>query len=420
MQTAAMQNDGVGAVNDKYVRSDFTPLLTYTHRLVQNEVRCSGAWEQSQVIDRLRGVPSDSAMCTAFLGLQAAEAPLCFSISAFTGTAECISLFPRGSLLFLHTPAQVDPSKLSARCAALHSAGFILGISEYRGESVWESVFPLISYIRCEYNRHLLPRQREILSSPLRRRISFVASGVRTQADLADAMRDGFQLFQGDFAYQVSRLHWPEQEFTQRTLLLEKVCHSSESTSALLAEFLEWTSLSERLSALLRQADPGLRASVENPEHLFVELGADRTRRFMRIGLMRDLTGSSSPVLLRRLFRSARFHELMRETALRAVSPSACFEGMMLSALHASYDTASGDRSSVDYAFELLKHSLGTPMNCSAFDKNYLIAQACSEARWSDAEQLCKNDGIPLATVVRSLREAEAWAFHYVKLDSSY
>ncbi len=389
------------------------PVMAYTRRIVRYEVSCSVPYgEGPEKISWSYTPPSCHDSLKSCFQKLGCEMPPMFAIPTSMNTEECRCSFPAGSLLMLEPSATlgITPELLS-ECIALTNAGFCLGISNYQGEAGWNVILPHLTHVRFKYSTKLSTSQRELLRSPLRKRLTFIGTGIDTETDLSEAMRDGVQLFQGSFAYHIKQLHWPDREFTQRLILFKRVCQPEELTLETLQEFLDWTSLAVRLTALLNKTAQTSQASISDPKRLFAELAPSHLKRIMQVSFIQDVTGSTSRVLIGRLVRQARFHELMRSCALSAPSETACFEGLMLGAMAAVSHLPDGTAGAAEHSATLLKQIIGTPMSCRAFYRNAAIAAAYDDGHWREAERLGLADGYPFATIHSFVQAATAWAY---------
>lgn len=309
-------------------------IMTYTRRVIGLEVkRLQSGTHRPDLSSSLSSAANYAGLQEAVTS-QAESAFASLSVDTLTPAEVLQTALPPRALLLLElgTAPALDQAELLSYCTSLRAAGFAVGIADYRGEAVWKRSLPLLSHIRVRYTGALLPQQKELLRSPLRRQLSFIADGVETDKQLKDAIDAGFQLFQGEFAHRTLRLHWPIAEFKSRALLLQKACTTGELSVEAVQDFTNIGSLDLRLRALLKSEGTAPRV-LNSPELLLAELGEERLRQCMQICLVHDMTGQASFTFTSRLFHVARFHELMRASALARPSPSARFEGLLLGAI---------------------------------------------------------------------------------------
>jgi c-di-GMP-related signal transduction protein len=202
--------------------------------------------------------------------------------------------------------------ELLAACRELKAHGFRLALDDFEWKPEWKAFVDLADFVKVDWMK-TTPAQRAELMKQLRGSPTLrVAERVETQADLEQAMREGFTLFQGFYFCRpvlMQNSDIPMNRLVQMELLL--ALHEDPLDTKRISDLVKReASLTYRLLRMVNSPMYGTRKVVTSIHGALVLIGDEMFRRVAMLAIACELKADHPVELLRMAFLRGRFCEL--------------------------------------------------------------------------------------------------------------
>jgi EAL and modified HD-GYP domain-containing signal transduction protein len=218
---------------------------------------------------------------------------------------------PTLTVLELPSSAEATQSLLDA-CGKLKALGFRLALTDFTGKLNSQPLAELASYIKVDVVKVNAAKRRELLRQLDGAPALLVAQNVETQAQYAEACKEGFKLFQGYYFCRPEALEShriPGNRLVHLEILedLQKVPVDLKRMSQLV---MCDASLTYRLLRLVNSPVCAMRQEVTSIQTALMLLGEAAFRRIAMLAIASDFSTNQPAEILRMAFERARFCEL--------------------------------------------------------------------------------------------------------------
>jgi EAL and modified HD-GYP domain-containing signal transduction protein len=202
-------------------------------------------------------------------------------------------------------------------CRALKSLGYRIALDDFQWHAGVEALVELADYIKIDFLQSG-PEERGAMLEWLRgSRAVLLAEKIETQAEFEQAVREGFELFQG-YYFCRPELMWnrviPANLMAQMELMQALECE--EMDFPVLARLVKRDpSIAYRLLRMVNSAGFGMRWDVRSVEMALIAVGEGTFRRIAILAIAAGLCPTKSWEALRMALVRARFCELGAEKA---------------------------------------------------------------------------------------------------------
>ncbi|HEX4353052.1 MAG TPA: HDOD domain-containing protein, partial [Polyangiales bacterium] len=233
------------------------------------------------------------------------------------GTYAC---FPPGRVVLeLLETLRADEETLAA-CAAAKSAGYVLALDDYSGQTELAGFLPHVGVIKVDFRVADEARRREIAERFAGKKVQLLAEKVETAADFNTAREMGYQYFQGFFFCRpemISRNDIPVSKVTYLQFLKELSLPELDF-GRLERVIKQDVGLSLKLLRYLKAAAFGWRSEITSIKQALSLLGERPFRRWASLLVIAVLSNDRPAELLPMCLVRARFCEsLASELGLR-------------------------------------------------------------------------------------------------------
>lgn len=316
------------------------------------------------------------------------------------------SVLPRGTVLEVLEDSEVDTEFIHA-CRELSMMGYGIALDDFDFTEKWEHLIPFANYIKLDF-RTSTARERIRLMYRLKfHNIRFVAEKVETEAEVQQAMDEGFHLFQGYFFMRPVVMARPSLTAVVNKLRMLAELSRTEMDHARILQLLkEEPSISYRVLRVANSAALGLRQPIKNLENALAMIGEEQFRRLATLALATEFSGGTSLEPIRFILQRARLCELLG-VAMGMEAGEMYLFGMM-SVVRKTLQVTGEE------ANQVLRMSADVSAALDGADNPYRwlleLAEACEKGLWEKMERLASMLHIAEAKAAEFLLESQAWA----------
>lgn len=225
-------------------------------------------------------------------------------------------------------------SEVVARCHELRRLGYRLVLDDYVGEAEKQPILDLCHWVKVDWIGCPLEVKQLI---PKARGRKCLAEKVETQAEFNEALRLGYDYFQGYFLERPQLMSGRKLPAAQmeRLRLLSELSKSEPNTSLIESAVSRDLDLTYKLMTWVNSAASGRRAPAAAVRDALIWMGIDKIRRFVGMFALAGMSGGAKSELLHLALIRARMSDLMAQATGHAEEHSKAFLGGLLSMLEA-------------------------------------------------------------------------------------
>jgi len=290
-----------------------------------------------------------------------------------------------------------------AACRQLRAAGYRLALDDYVFETARAPLLDLVDFVKVDF-RALPAGRRTAPSRP--HRLAALAEKVEDPGEVEEAIRGGFELFQGFFFQRPQMMHARQMPAFKLAYLefLREVNRPDLDFGRVEQSLRREASLSVKLLRYLNSAAFGLHGRVTSLRQAIVLLGERAFRRWASLVAVAALGEDCPAELVRTCMVRARFCELLGEAA----DAGDLFLAGMLSAVDAMTGRPRGE-----VVAELaLSPALSAALRGEDTREGRILALvlAWEQGRWDRVEELRRAERLDPAVPPLAFARAVAWA----------
>lgn len=306
---------------------------------------------------------------------------------------------------------EVQPDQEVARsCQTLRDAGYMLALDDFVLRPGYDALLAIADVVKVDYRLSTVDQRREVVEQYRRPGLSFLAEKVETQDEFAEALRFGYDYFQGYFFAKPQVVEGQDIPANKLNyfLFLRELVNPSVDFEALAQIIKREASLLVKLLRYLNSAALGVRERVTSIHQALALLGERQLRRWGSL-VAATCMGEDKPLELMRLCMArARFCELMAPHLGMPGRDLDLFLMGLLSAIDAV----------LNYPLAPLLARLPLPADIKAaligdnteLGKLTLLIQACEHGHWKNAQLVAGLLKVDQSTVATAHLESITWA----------
>ncbi|SDF46482.1 EAL and HDOD domain-containing protein [Terriglobus roseus] len=316
------------------------------------------------------------------------------------------AVLPPGTVLEVLEDSEVDYDLIYA-CRELSTMGYGIALDDFDFTEKWEHLIPFANYIKLDF-RTSTARERIRLMYRLKfHNIRFVAEKVETEAEVQQAMDEGFHLFQGYFFMRPVVMARPSLTAVVNKLrFLAELSYTEMDRTRVLRLLKEEPSISYRVLRVANSAALGLRQPVKSLESALAMIGDEQFRRLATLALATEFSGGTSLEPIRFILQRARLCELLG-VAMGMEAGEMYLFGMM-SVVRKTLQVTGEE------ADQVLRMSADMSAGLDGADNHYRwlleLAESCERGMWEQMERSAAMLHVAESKAAELLLEAQAWA----------
>ncbi|WP_156993584.1 EAL and HDOD domain-containing protein [Terriglobus sp. TAA 43] len=316
------------------------------------------------------------------------------------------AVLPAGTVLEVLEDSDVDADLIQA-CRELSMMGYGIALDDFDFSEKWEHLIPFVNYIKLDFRTSCAKERIRLMYRLKYHNIRFVAEKVETEAEVKQAMDEGFHLFQGYFFMRPVVMARPSLTAVVNKLrFLAELSHAEMDRPKIVRLLKEEPSISYRVLRVANSAALGLRQPVKSLEGALAMIGEEQFRRLATLALATEFSGGNSLEPIRFILQRARLCELLG-VAMGMEAGEMYLFGMM-----------SVVRKTLQVTGEEVNQTLRmTPEMSAALDgadnvyRQLLeVAEACEKGLWEQLERAASTLRMAEAKAAGFLLEAQVWA----------
>lgn len=221
---------------------------------------------------------------------------------------------------------------------SLHERGFVVALDDFRFEPRWDAVLPYCQIVKVEVTGLDLDAFAPQISALKSRGLLLLAEKVETREVFDQAMRLGFDLFQGYFFAKPQILSTTRLQ-TNQILLLKMIARINDSECSieeLAALVAQDSKLSFKILRFINSAAIGLPRKVDSIKQAVVFVGMRRLRAWANLFVMAGMNNKTPEILTTSLIRAEFCQSLSKE--LKVGDPDSGYTVGLFSMLDAILD----------------------------------------------------------------------------------
>ncbi len=225
-------------------------------------------------------------------------------------------------------------SDVVARCHELRSLGYRLVLDDYVGEEEKQPILDLCHWVKVDWMGSSAEVKRRVGGFRGRK---CLAEKVETQAEFNEALRLGYDYFQGYFLERpqlMSGRKLPAVQ-TERLRLLSELSKSEPDIGLIESAVSRDLDLTYKLMTWVNSAASGRRAPAASVRDALIWMGIEKIRRFVGMFALAGMSDGAKSELLHLALIRARMSDLMAQATGHAEEHSKAFLGGLLSMLEA-------------------------------------------------------------------------------------
>lgn len=316
------------------------------------------------------------------------------------------AVLPPGTVLEVLEDSEVDDDLIRA-CRELSAMGYGIALDDFDFTEKWEHLIPFANYIKLDF-RTSTARERIRLMYRLKfHNIRFVAEKVETEAEVQQAMDEGFHLFQGYFFMRPVVMARPSLTAVVNKLrFLAELSYTEMDRTRVLRLLKEEPSISYRVLRVANSAALGLRQPVKSLESALAMIGEEQFRRLATLALATEFSGGTSLEPIRFILQRARLCELLG-VAMGMEAGEMYLFGMM-SVVRKTLQVTGEE------ADQVLHMSADMSAGLDGADNQYRwlleLAESCERGMWEQMERSAAMLHVAESKAAELLLESQAWA----------
>ncbi len=238
------------------------------------------------------------------------------------------AVFPPGKVVVEIPPERQGEGGIAEECRALREAGYDVALEDFVLSPETEPLIPFATYVKVEFLSSSADQATACVSAARRNGAAAIATSVDAIEVLDEAVREGFEYFQGRLFEQ--RRFPPGTRVMPAGYLvyldiLKAVARPNLTVGELEDLVKRDAALSHQVLRLANSAALGQRRDVESIRQALMLIGRDTVRRWAALAVLAGLGGTQPSELLTIATVRARFCELLAERTGGAGSGGAAF-----------------------------------------------------------------------------------------------
>jgi EAL and modified HD-GYP domain-containing signal transduction protein len=225
-------------------------------------------------------------------------------------------------------------SEVVARCRELRALGYKLVLDDYVGEAEKRPILDLCHWVKVDWMASSPEAKQRIPKYGGRK---FLAEKVETREEFDEALRLGYDYFQGYFLERPQLMSGRKLPAAQmeRLRLLSELSKTEPDTAVVESAVSRDLDLTFKLMTWVNSAASGRRAPVASVRDALIWMGIEKVRRFVGMLALAGMGGGAKSELLHLALIRARMSDLMAQATGHADEHSKAFLGGLLSMLEA-------------------------------------------------------------------------------------
>ncbi|WMI81997.1 EAL and HDOD domain-containing protein [Anaerotignum sp. MB30-C6] len=221
---------------------------------------------------------------------------------------------PQNTVIEILEDVTLDEA-LVEKIKLLKKKKYIIALDDFVNDGRYEEIMPFIEMIKVEYTL-LSPKERKKISQRFKGRKKLVAERIETQEDFKMALEDGYELFQGYFFSKPVIVTKTSITIAQSSYfrLWKEASRETPDFNALTEIIRLDVGLMHKLLAHLNTLVFYRGNRITSIKSALVYLGIKRTKRWIMLLLLREITGNENNELAKQsLIRAVFMEKLMEE-----------------------------------------------------------------------------------------------------------
>ena len=193
-----------------------------------------------------------------------------------------------------------------AGARSLHNGGYLVALDDFKFESRWDAILPYCSIVKVDISDLDLESFAQQVTALKSRGLLLLAEKVETRTEFEQAMRLGFDLFQGYFFSKPQILSTTRLQ-TNQILLLRMIARLNDpkcSIEELAALVTQDAKLSFKLLRFINSAALGLPRKVDSIKQAVMYIGIRRLRVWATLFVMAGMSNKVPEILTTSLVRA--------------------------------------------------------------------------------------------------------------------
>ncbi len=351
------------------------------------------------------------------LGLESltAERPAFYNFTGKLLLDRFYELLPRENTV-VELLETVDPTpEIIDACVELKSKGYTLALDDFVLRPDYQPLLDLADVVKVDFMETDAQERRQIIRQFKRNGLRLLAEKVETQEEVDEAMKWGYELFQGFFFCKPEIVEGREIPAGKQNcmLFLSEVNRPEINFDRLEVIVRQEPSLSVKLLKYLNSAAMGIRQKVTSIHQGLVLMGERPLRRWGALVAMATLSSGRTPELMRTCLSRASFCEsVVKDMGKDDLQLDAFMLGL-LSMLDALLDQPIDKLlEQIPVAPDVRATLLGQETDLTGL---YQLMGACERGDWYGAMQLGRDMGVSPHLIANDFRHAMHWAEDMLK-----
>ncbi|GEM76973.1 histidine kinase [Vibrio sagamiensis NBRC 104589] len=319
------------------------------------------------------------------------------------------TLFP-SQYLVVEVLEDCEPTdELLEAIKLLHAKGYQIALDDFVPSKVWKRFLPYITIIKFDIRSISIAKAEIFIQSLNHRKIRFLAEKVETYDEFEQAVKAGFDYFQG---YFFSKPELIQSKCLSASLLtVIQLCKAIAEESINYQEIERLFSIDLTLSyKLLTYVNSSytLKNKIKSFRQALIYLGEERLRRFISLVALASVHEGKPDSLYTLAIQRARMSELILCQMQTPYAPSQAFLTGMFSLLDSLLDQPLVEIIKQVPIDEDIKHALISHKGVLGTLLSMIIAY--ENADWSKAEQYCRMLGLTDFQLTTAFNQSTTWA----------
>lgn len=333
------------------------------------------------------------------------------NFTAHNITSGIVELLPK-KLITIEILEDVLPSQeLINACKNLRKLGYTLVLDDFVFRPNYKPLIDLADMIKVDFLVIKTPHERKRMREIIPPHIKLLAEKVETEEDYKQAIKFGYEYFQGYFFSKPEIITRKALSTTtvSQLLLIQEINRSDFNVASLEKIIKHDLSLSYKLLKYINSPVIGIKTKISSIKQAITLLGLMGIRNWANIVSLRELSLEKMPELFTISLLRAKFCELLAKSvpSHRAISDTAFLVGIF-----SLLDTLL-DRSMATLLSEI---KLSTEIEMTLLGKNTKLTPlltliiAYEEGNWLLVDKLCTDHGFPQEKLLAFYQQALSWA----------
>lgn len=320
-------------------------------------------------------------------------------------------LLPRKKVVIEILETATPTMSLYKSLERLHKKGYILALDDFVHEKAWIPFYDLIDIVKIDYLESTTEEIHRTIAAVKRYpNIKLLAEKVETNKEFKEALKLGFDYFQGYFFSRPEVIKSVSLTPGQTAIasLMNKVSAEEPNFDDITKLFEMDVTLSFKLLRYTQSAIFQRRNPIKTIKQAVLVLGKTELERFIGLLFAAQFSDDKPQELIRLSMQRAKFCELLAPHCLQNSSSSSAFLTGMLSLIDAMLDadlkTVINDLPLANDIKMALTNDEGWLADCLT------LCQHFEKGNWQQMEESCERLNIPYTKILEEYETATIWA----------